>query len=79
MTLKQKAILQTVGIIFGIIFGSVLIQTLIFFLSAQTIGYILTGAFIILMVRLIYQIVLGRLESQETLDNIAAKMDKTVA
>jgi len=78
MTLKQKAILQTVGIIFGIIFGSVLIQTLIFFLSAQTIGYILTGAFIILMVRLIYQIVLGRLESQETLDNIAAKMDKTV-
>jgi len=78
MTLKQKAILQTVGIIFGIIFGSVLIQTLIFFLSAQTIGYILTGAFIILMVRLIYQIVLGRLESQETLDNIASKMDKTV-
>ena len=78
MTLKQKAILQTVGIIFGIIFGSVLIQTLIFFLSAQTIGYILTGAFIILMVRLIYQIVLGRLESQETLDNIAAKMNKTV-
>ena len=78
MTLKQKAILQTVGIIFGIIFGSVLIQTLIFFFSAQTIGYILTGAFIILMVRLIYQIVLGRLESQETMDNIAAKMDKTV-
>jgi hypothetical protein len=79
MTLKQKAILQTIGIIFGIIFGSILIQTLIFFLSAQTIGYILTGAFIILMVRLIYQIVLGRLESQETLDNIASKMNKTVA
>lgn len=79
MTLKQKAILQTIGIIFGIIFGSILIQTLIFFLSAQTIGYILTGAFIILMVRLIYQIVLGRLESQKTLDNIASKMNKTVA
>jgi hypothetical protein len=79
MTIKQKAVLQTIGIIFGIVFGSLLLQALIYFLSAQTISYLLGGTFIILMVRLIYQMVLSRLESQETLDNIAAKMDKNVA
>jgi hypothetical protein len=79
MTIKQKAVLQTIGIIFSIVFGSLLLQALIYFLSAQTISYLLGGTFIILMVRLIYQMVLSRLESQETLDNIAAKMNKTVA
>jgi hypothetical protein len=78
MTIKQKAVLQTIGIIFSIVFGSLLLQALIYFLSAQTISYLLGGTFIILMVRLIYQMVLSRLESQETLDNIAAKMNKTV-
>ena len=73
MTLKQKALLQTVSIIFSIIFGSIALQLIIYTVSAEVLSYAFVTLFVLLGFKLIYDLVLARLESQETLKNLNEK------
>lgn len=73
MTLKQKALLQTVSIIFSIIFGSIALRLIIYTVSAEVLSYAFVTLFVLLGFKLIYDLVLARLESQETLKNLNEK------
>ena len=73
MTLKQKALLQTVSIIFSIIFGSIALKLIIYTVSAEVLSYAFVTLFVLLGFKLIYDLVLARLESQETLKNLNEK------
>jgi formate hydrogenlyase subunit 4 len=73
MTLKQKAILQTVAIIAGIILGSLLVNVILIYASTQIIQYACGAILVGFLVYSIYGIVLARLESNERLDQISSR------
>jgi len=70
MTLKQKALIQTVAIILSMIFGSVALQVMLYNVPAEILGYLFLALFTGFLVKLIYDLVLSRLESAETLQNL---------
>jgi uncharacterized membrane protein YccC len=74
MTLKQKALLQTLGIIAATTFGSVAISYLISVLDRDTLVYIAGTALFGFLFYSMYGLVLSRLESQETLDKLSSKI-----
>ena len=73
MTLKQKALLQTLGIIVGTTLGSVAMSYLISVLDRDTLVYIFGTALFGFVTYSIYGLVLSRLESTETLDKLSSK------
>ena len=74
MSLKQKALLQTVGI-FALILGSTaLLQLAITNMDLQTIQYILGAGVLGFFGYVMYGIVLARLQSQEILDKMNTKV-----
>lgn len=70
LSLKQKALLMTIGILSSIVIGSLVVTFIIANVSAQTI----INAFILgslsLLIWAIYGIVLSRLEYQEKLKEL---------
>jgi hypothetical protein len=74
MTLKQKALLQTAGIVVGVSFGSVVLTYLISVISRDTLVYITGSALFGFLFYSIYGLVLNRLESKETLDKLSSKI-----
>jgi len=74
MTLKQKALLQTVGIILTILFGSIAVQILLATISAEVLTYAFATLLGLLGFKLIYDLVLSRLESEETMKKMSEKM-----
>ena len=73
MTLKQKALLQTVTIIFSIIFGSIALQLIIYTVPAEVLQYAFATLFVLLGFKLIYDLVLSRLEYAETVKDMSEK------
>lgn len=71
MTLKQRAILQTAGILAVIIGSSVAITALLNYLTAGQIINGLAFASIALLIYSMYGVVLGRLEYQDKLKEIS--------
>ena len=73
MTLKQQAIIQTLGIVAAVVTGSVIVSLILSNLTAQqiTMGFALLsiGALIYAM----YGVVLSRLEYQDTLKKLVDK------
>jgi hypothetical protein len=74
MTLKQKALLQTAGIIVGTSLGSVAISYCISVLNKDTLVYIAGIGLFGFLFYAMYGLVLSRLESQETLDKLSSKI-----
>jgi uncharacterized membrane protein YccC len=74
MTLKQKALLQTLGIVVGTTLGSVLLTYLISVISRDTLVYIAGTALFGFLFYSMYGLVLSRLESKETLDKLSSKI-----
>ena len=74
MTLKQKALLQTVGIITSITVGSVMLTYLVSVISRETLVYIAGFGLAGFLFYAIYGLVLSRLESNETLDKLSSKI-----
>ena len=74
MSLKQKALLQTLAIIVGTTLGSVAISYLISVFSEDTLVYIAITALFGAVTYSIYGLVLSRLESNETLDKMSSKI-----
>ena len=73
MTLKQKALLQTVGIVVGVTFGSIVLTYLISIISRDTLVYIAGTTLFGFLFYSMYGLVLSRLESTETLDKLSSK------
>ena len=74
MTLKQKALLQTAGIVVGVSFGSVVLTYIISVISRDTLVYITGTAMFGFLFYAMYGLVLSRLESRETLDKMSSKI-----
>ena len=74
MSVKQKALLQTVGIFALIAGSSVLIQLALANMDLQTIRYILGAGVLGFFGYVIYGIVLARLQSQEILNKMNTKV-----
>ena len=73
MTVKQKAVLQTLAIIVGIVAGSVLLNVILMYTSTQTIQYTCGAILIGFLVYGVYGVVLSRLEYNEKLEQINSK------
>ena len=74
MTLKQKALLQTAGIVVGITFLSVVLTYLISVISRDMLVYIAGTTLFGFLFYSMYGLVLSRLESKETLDKLSTKI-----
>jgi len=74
MTLKQKALLQTVGIITTTTAGSFLLTYLVSVISKDMLVYIVSFGLFGLLFYAIYGLILSRLESNETLDKLSSKI-----
>ena len=73
MTVKQKAISQTIAIILGIVGGSLLLNVILFYAPAIVLQYAFGIALIGFLVYSIYGVVLSRLEYTEKLEQINSK------
>ena len=73
MTLKQKALLITFGLLISIFVGSGLVVLIFKNFSVQIIGNIIGIGFMSWVVYLLYCITLGRLEYEETIKNLHKK------
>jgi hypothetical protein len=73
MTIKQKALLQTFGIIAGIVFGSIAINLILYFVPSAILLNLFYAVLAGFIVYCIYGLVLSRLEYSETLKNINSK------
>jgi uncharacterized membrane protein YfcA len=73
LSLKQKALLITFGLLISMFLGSGIIVLIAEYLSAQTIGNILGFVFLSWIVWMMYSITLSRLEHEETLKNLSKK------
>jgi hypothetical protein len=62
MTIKQKAIAQTIAIILGIIGGSLLMNVILFYAPIIVLQYTFGIALIGFIVYFVYSVVLSRLE-----------------
>ena len=75
LSLKQKALLMTVGILSSIVIGSLVVTFILVNVSAQTItNAFLLGCFVMLFWAM-YGIVLGRLSYNEKLKEMTEKKD----
>jgi len=73
MTIKQRAIYQTIAIVLGIVGGSFLLNVILFYTPAIAIQYacgVILSGFIVYG---IYGVVLARLESNEKLKELSSK------
>lgn len=70
LSLKQKALLQAVGILVAVIAGSVLGTVAIQLIPASAYPYIALAGLMIVFLSLLYNVVLSRLEYQETLKKL---------
>jgi hypothetical protein len=73
MTIKQKALLQTFGIIAGIVFGSIAINLILYFVPSVILFNLFYAVLAVGIGYCIYGLVLSRLEYSETLKNINPK------
>jgi hypothetical protein len=73
MTVKQRAILQTAGIIASIVIGSVGMTLILEQLTREQIVFALGAGSIALLVYSMYGVILSRLEYQETLKKMVDK------
>ena len=73
MTLKQKAMIQTLAIIAGIIAGSLLLNVILMYASIQAIQYVCGAILIGFLVYGVYGVVLSRLEHDEKLEQLSSK------
>lgn len=73
MTLKQKALLQTIAIFAGIVLISVGLNLVLMYASFEVIKYALGVALLGFMFYGVYGIVLSRLEYSKTLEEITSK------
>ena len=76
MTIRQRAILQTLGIIAAIVGGSLLVNLILADLTREQIGYAFGGLSIAILIYSMYGVVLSRLEYQEHLNNVVDKSAK---
>jgi hypothetical protein len=70
MTVKQKALLQTAGIVAGILVSSIGVTLILEQLTREQILFTLGAGSIALLVYSMYGVVLSRLEYQETLKKL---------
>jgi hypothetical protein len=73
MTIKQRAIYQTIAIVLGILGGSLLLNVILFYTPLIVLQYALTAALVGFMVYGIYGVVLSRLEYNQKLEDINSK------
>jgi hypothetical protein len=73
MTIKQRAIYQTIAIFLGILGGSLLLNVILFYTPLIVLQYALTAALVGFMVYGIYGVVLSRLEYNQKLEEINSK------
>ena len=73
MTIKQKAMIQTLAILAGIIAGSLLLNVILMYASIQAIQYVCGAILIGFLVYGVYGVVLSRLEYTEKLEQINSK------
>jgi hypothetical protein len=70
MTVKQRAILQTAGIVAGILVSSIGVTLILEQLTRDQILFTLGAGSIALLVYSMYGVVLSRLEYEETLNQL---------
>ena len=73
MTIKQRAIYQTIAIVLGILGGSLLLNVILFYTPLIVLQYALTAALVGFMVYGVYGVVLSRLEYNQKLEEINSK------
>ena len=73
MTLKQKAIYQTIAIVLGIVGGSLLLNVILFYTPTVVLQYAFITILIGFMVYGVYGVVYSRLEYSEKLEQINSK------
>jgi hypothetical protein len=73
MTVKQKAILQTAGILAVILISSVAMTLILEQLTREQIVFALGAGSIALLIYSMYGVVLSRLEYQETVKRLVDK------
>ena len=73
MTVKQKAIIQTIGILAAILGGSVAITFILQNLTAEQITTGFGVLSIALLIYSMYGVILSRLQYEETLKNLVDK------
>ena len=76
MTIKQRAVLQTLGITAAIVGGSLILNLILAELTREQIGYAFGGLSIALLLYSMYGLVLSRLEYQEHLNKMVDKTGK---
>ena len=74
MSIKIRALTQTLGIILGIISISVIASLIMSFITAEIGVYLVGLGFFALFGSLIYSVVLGRLEYDQAVDKIHDKI-----
>jgi VIT1/CCC1 family predicted Fe2+/Mn2+ transporter len=79
MTLKQKALLQTLAIFGSMIAGSLLISVVTYYFTVEQLSMIGAVAVAGFFVYMIYGIVLGRLESEATMQKLNESFKKKEA
>ena len=70
MTVKQKALLQTAGIVAGILVSSIGVTLIMEQLTREQILFTLGAGSIALLIYSMYGVVLSRLEYEETLKKL---------
>ena len=78
MNIKLKAILQTTGIIACTIIGAASMNLILSHVDKETISDAITVSFISMLVYMMYQIVLLRLESREKISEFQQKYNKEI-
>ena len=76
MTVKQRAVLQTLGIIAAIVGSSLIMNLILAELTREQIGYVFGGLSIALLIYSMYGVVLSRLEYTEHLNKMVDKSAK---
>lgn len=74
MSIRIRALLQTLGIILGIISISIIASLIMSFITAEIGIYLVGLGFFAIFGSLIYNVVLGRLQYDQTLDKIHDKI-----
>jgi ABC-type antimicrobial peptide transport system permease subunit len=73
MTLKQKAIYQTIAIVLGIVGGSLLLNVILFYTPTIVLQYAFIAILIGFLVYGVYGVVYSRLAYNEKLEEINSK------
>lgn len=73
MTLKQKAIYQTIAIVLGIVGGSLLLNVILFYTPTIVLQYGFITTLLGFMVYGVYGVVYSRLEYDAKLEEINSK------